>query len=138
MLGLRWLAGVQVRSRAEFLGGAYIRWWQFHLLLVTCVPFTTIVVGRYVSLAPAIWLYAGNTALLAVTSWRLLALTPDVENEHHRRGRQVAMLVLLVSALLCIGWSFVNSSQALWALTLNLVAPALIRRSGEPKSANTE
>lgn len=138
VLGLRWLAGVQVRSRAEFLGGAYVRWWQFHLLLVTCVPFTTIVVGRYASLAPAVWLYAGNTALLAVTSWRMLALMPDVENEHHRRGRQVAMLVLLASALLCIGWSFVNSSQAMWAFTLNLAAPVLVRRSSASSSANTE
>jgi len=28
-----------------------------HLLLVTCVPFVTMVVGRYGALAPAIWLY---------------------------------------------------------------------------------
>ena len=65
-----------MRSRAEFIEGAHLRWWQFHLLLV--------------------------------------------------------------SALLCIGWSFVNSSQAMWAFALNLVAPALIQRVGMPMSANTE
>lgn len=137
VLGMRWLSGLQVRSRAELIGGAYIRWWLIYLLLITCVPFTTIVVGRYASFAPAIWLYAGNTALLAGVSWRLLALTPDVEYEHHRQSRQASMLVLLITALLCIGWSFVNPSQSLWAFTLNLAAPAFVRRSDAQRPVNS-
>jgi uncharacterized membrane protein len=83
VLGLRWLAGAQVHVRSASLGGAaYIRWWLLYLLLVTCVPFTTIVVGRDASFAPAVWLYAGNTALMAVASWRLLRLTPQDERDH--------------------------------------------------------
>jgi len=137
VLGNRWLAGIQTRSRVESVGGSYIRWWLLYLLLITCVPFTTIVVGRYASLAPAIWLYAGNTALIAITAWRLLELTPEVEDERHRRERRFSLLVLLVSALACIGWSFVNSAEALLALLLNFAPPALIRwaRKAPPSSA---
>jgi len=135
VLGLRWLAFVQVRSRAELLGGPYIRWWLLTLLLITCVPFTTIVVGRYASYAPSVWLYGGNTALIAVASWFQLRLLPEVENDHHLQARQLALLLLLGSALLCIAWSFVNPSQALWALMLNLAAPALIRHRSASKTS---
>lgn len=127
VLGMRWLAGVQVRIRAEHLGGSYVRWWIFYLLLITCVPFTTNVVGRYASFAPAIWLYAGNTALIAIASWNLLRLAPDVENRGHRRGRQASSGVLFASALLCIGWSFFDPSWSLWAFLLNLATPLIVR-----------
>ena len=130
VLGLRWLSSVQVRSRAEALGGgSFIKWWLLQLLLITCIPFTTIVVGRFGQFAPAIWLYAGNTMLIAVASWRMLALTPELEHDHHLRTRQVSLLVLLASALMCIGWSFVSPPQSLWALALNLATPALSRLS---------
>jgi uncharacterized membrane protein len=129
VLGLRWLAAVQTRSRAELLGGAYIRWWLLHLLLITCVPFTTIVVGRYASLAPAVWLYAGNIGLLAAASWWQLNLLPDVDDDRHLRGRQVPSLLLLGSAVVCIVWSLFDSPHALWAFVLNLAGPALRRRS---------
>jgi uncharacterized membrane protein len=127
VLGLRWLSAVQVRTRAELLGGAYVRWWLWTLLLITCVPFTTMVVGRYASFAPAIWLYAGNTALIAVTSWLQLRFLPEVENDHHRDARQISLILLLGSALLCIILSFFNPAQALWALLLNLAGPSLVR-----------
>ena len=50
-LGLRWLSNVEVRSRAEYVNREYVNWWLLYLLLVTCVPFTTIVVGRFGHLA---------------------------------------------------------------------------------------
>jgi uncharacterized membrane protein len=128
VLGLRWLAAVQSHSRAERLGGAYIRWWMLQLLLITCVPFTTILVGRYASFAPAIWLYAGNTALIAVASWWQLKLMPEIEVDHHLRGRQISLVLLLLSALVCIAWSLFDPKDALWAFMLNLIGPALRRR----------
>jgi uncharacterized membrane protein len=128
VLCLRWLAAVRVRSRAELLGGAYIGWWMLSLLLTTCVPFTTIVVGRYASLAPAVWLYAGNVALLAVASWGQLRFLTEVE-EGHRLARQISVLLLLASAAACIVYSLFDSRNALWAFMLNLAGPALARRS---------
>ena len=50
-LGLRWLSNVEVRSRAEYVNREYVNWWLLYLLLITCVPFTTIVVGRFGHLA---------------------------------------------------------------------------------------
>jgi hypothetical protein len=35
---------------------------MLHLLLITLVPFTTMLIGRYPTLAPAVWFYAANTA----------------------------------------------------------------------------
>jgi uncharacterized membrane protein len=57
VLGLRWLASIEIRSRAEYYNRAYVNSWLFYLLLITCVPFSTIVVGRYGSLgwAPCYW-----------------------------------------------------------------------------------
>src|ERR1700742_4106814 len=57
VLGLRWLASIEIRSSAESYNRAYVNSWLFYLLFITFVPFTTIVVGRYGSLAPAVWLY---------------------------------------------------------------------------------
>ena len=52
VLGLRWLASIEVRTRAEYLDREYVNWWLFYLLLITCVPFSTIVVGRCASRLP--------------------------------------------------------------------------------------
>ncbi len=126
VLGLRWLSNIQVRSRGELVGREYVSWWLLYLLLITCVPFTTIIVGRFANLAPAIWLYAGNTILISAVSFRLMALTPGIEPDDHR-NRQVSLVLLIVSSMLAIGWSFVSPSRALWAMMLNFAAPAIIR-----------
>ena len=94
VLGLRWLANVEVRTRAEFVNREYVNWWLVYLLLITCVPFSTIVVGRFGHLAPAIWLYAGHTLLVAVIGLRLTAITPGLEPGDHLRDRQTFALLL--------------------------------------------
>jgi uncharacterized membrane protein len=56
VLGLRWLASIEVRSRAEYYKRAYVNSWLFYLLLITCVPFSTIVVGPYALISgPSRW-----------------------------------------------------------------------------------
>jgi uncharacterized membrane protein len=127
VLGLRWLSNIRVRSHVEVVGREYVNWWLLYLLLITCVPFTTIIVGRFANLAPAIWLYAGNTILISAVSFRLMALTPGIEPGDHLRDRQVSLILLIASSVLAIGWSFVSARQALWALTLNFAAPAITR-----------
>jgi len=54
VLGLRWLSNIHLRSREESCSRKYAEWWLGYHLLITCVPFTTIVVGRFVEFAPAI------------------------------------------------------------------------------------
>jgi uncharacterized membrane protein len=132
VLGLRWLASVQVRTGAEAFGRRYFKWWLVYLLLITCVPFSTIVVGRFANLAPAIWLYAGNLAMLGVASFGVLRHTPHVERDGSPRDRQVSLAILIASSLLAIAWSFVNPRQALLALALNALAPFAGRWIGPP------
>jgi uncharacterized membrane protein len=127
VLGLRWLSNVEVRSRAEYLNREYVNWWLLYHFLITCVPFTTIVVGRFAHFAPAIWLYAGQTLLMALVGLRLVFITPHLEMGDHLRHRQISGLLLIASSLLAIGLSFIDSRVALWALALNFAAP-LIRR----------
>jgi uncharacterized membrane protein len=127
VLGLRWISNVEVRTRAEYVSREYVNWWLLYLLLITCVPFTTMVVGRYAHLPPSIWLYAGNTLLIAAVSLRLIFITPDLEPGDHLRHRQMSAMVLIVSSLLSIVLSFVSSGLALWAFALNFAAP-LIRK----------
>jgi uncharacterized membrane protein len=63
-----------------------LEWALVHLLPVTLVPFTTTVVARYVSLAPAIWLYATNTILFALVAIRMNTLAQTDQD----RGRRIA------------------------------------------------
>jgi uncharacterized membrane protein len=128
VLGLRWLSNIQVRSQGEQFTRKYVVWWLFYLLLITCVPFSTMVIGRFASLAPALWLYAANTILVAAVSFRLIALAPEIEHDQHLRERIASLILLIVSSLLAIGWSFVSPHQALWAYALNIAAPWLARK----------
>ncbi|CAL77330.1 conserved hypothetical protein; putative membrane protein [Bradyrhizobium sp. ORS 278] len=123
VLGLRWLANVRVRSRADEVPRAYVRWWLLYLMLITCIPFTTTVVGRFAHFAPAIWLYAGHTLLIALISWRMVAMTPHLEPGDHLRDRQVSTMMLIVASALAILVSFVNPTRSLWAFALTLLAP---------------
>jgi uncharacterized membrane protein len=138
VLGVRWLAMLRLRGGPEDYGPSYARYLLAFLFLVTCVPFTTTAVGQHASLAPAIWLYAGNTALIGLLSFALLRHTPGLTDKPARRDREVAQAMLVGSALIAIGWSFVDPRQALLALALNLLSPALIRlsrRAGAPRRA---
>jgi uncharacterized membrane protein len=125
VLGLRWLSNIEIRSRAEYVSREYTNWWLLYLLLITCVPFSTIVVGRFGNFAPAIWLYAGHTLVIAAVGLRLVAITPDLEEGDHLHHRQLSGILLIVSSLLAFALSFVHPRLALWALALNLAAPLI-------------
>ena len=125
VLGLRWLANIEVRSRAEYFNREYVNWWLLYHFLITCVPFTTIVVGRFGHFAPAVWLYAGHTLLIAAVGLRLVAITPHLDQGDHLRFRQLSAMLLIVSSLFAIALSFVNVRIALWALALNFAGPMI-------------
>ena len=140
VLGMRWLANVQLRTREEFFGHEYVKWWMFYLFLITCVPFTTIIVGRYGYLAPAVWLYVGHTLLIALVGGRLVSLTPGLEPGEHLRHRQIGTIVLAASALLAFAISFFSPRDAIWAFALNLAVPAVTRfsrRKGDRQFSGT-
>jgi len=91
------------------------------------VPFSTIVVGRHASLAPAVWLYAGHLLLIALVSMRMMALTPHLEPGDHLRAKQMGAILLVGSALLTIVLSFVDLRIAMWGLARNFVQPVIAR-----------
>lgn len=138
VLGMRWLANVSVRAHAEYVGREYVHWWLFYLLLVTCVPFTTIVIGRFANFGPAIWLYSGHTLVMALVSLRLFVLTPEVEKGDHTIHRISSVVLLVVSSLLAMLLGAVAPHWALWAFMLNFAdAPIhwLISRWTKARSA---
>ena len=133
VLGSRWLDMVALRSRTELHQGAYIRWWLFYLLQITCLPFTTIVLGRHGNLPAAVWLYLFNTTLIAMAAWKMLQLTPQLEIEQLRHERKLRLGLLLLSVAACFAWSFWDSASSLWWLALNALPlrylPLIARKS---------
>jgi uncharacterized membrane protein len=125
VLGLRWLSNIELRNRAEYVDREYVNWWLLYQFLITCVPFTTIVVGRFAHIPPAIWFYAGHTLLIAMVGLRLVALTLQLEQGDHLHHRQISAWLLIVSSLLAIGVSFIDPRVALWALALNFAGPVI-------------
>ena len=91
VLGLRWLSNIEMRTRAEYVNREFVNWWLLYHFLITCVPLTTIVVGRFAHFAPAIWLYAGDTLLIALIGMRLVAIVPHLEKDDHLRHRQTIL-----------------------------------------------
>jgi uncharacterized membrane protein len=128
VLGLRWMSGVTIKIRSETVGANYALCWLGYLLLITCVPFTTIVVGRFPNHAPAVWLYAGNTALITVAAAAMMRLTPDIEPGRHVLIRHVSLAVLFASSAIAIVVSLFSPRLALWAFTLNLATGVFARR----------
>jgi uncharacterized membrane protein len=101
VLGLRWTGMVQMTPRGEHVGDAYTKWALLHLLLITFVPFTTGLVGRYVSLAPAVWVYAANTIAFALVAIRMISLTQPEHARSHLEDR-LGLIVLIGASLLTI------------------------------------
>src|ERR1700675_4105475 len=72
VLGSIWLAAIKLRSCAEFFDKQYVSWWLVQLLLATCVPFSSSVIGRFVNHAPSVWLYSANLAALGAVGLRMV------------------------------------------------------------------
>lgn len=128
VLGLCWLRNISLRRGGEAYGRAYVHWWLVYLLLVTFVPFAASIAGRFPSLAPAAWVYAGTTFSIALVALRMLSLTPDVEPAD-KRNQKMSLLVILVSSTIAVAWSFFKPEHALWFLATNLFVPYFTGRA---------
>ena len=53
VLGNNWLASIQLKSGEEFVSRSYAARSLLYLVLATCLPFSTTVLGRFGNLAPA-------------------------------------------------------------------------------------
>jgi uncharacterized membrane protein len=127
VLGLRWMSLAKLSRLHETVEDRYVHWSLLHLLLVTCVPFVTMVVGRYGALAPAIWLYCATTILAALVALRLATLTEPHIGKDDALDRRVGLIVIIVVSLMVLAFSFVQPKHAMWIYLLNIFAPAVRR-----------
>ena len=99
VLGQSWLAKVRVRMASEHVTRTYAVAWLANLFFITCVPFSTMLVGRYGDVPVAICVYAGNMGMNGVTALIMLLSM----REAHREGepeRLAGVLVLIISSAL--------------------------------------
>jgi uncharacterized membrane protein len=134
VLGLRWLASVRGRHQEGDYAFGYGKWWLLYMFLITCVPFTTIAMGRFIDLAPAIWLYAGNIAALSLVGLMLIRHTPGAPETHAMHDRRISARILLVASALSVAISFFAPRWALWAMVLTIASPQIARRTGRGKT----
>jgi TMEM175 potassium channel family protein len=119
VLGMSWLSSIKVRTEAESVGRPYAGTLLIYLLLVTCVPFSTLLVGRFAAFEAATAVYAVNLGLMAFVGYRLLSLTPNPQLDAQWHDRRIAMIVLMVSCALTLLVGLFAPRHALWCLMLN-------------------
>jgi len=133
VLGLRWMSLAKLSRLHETVEDRYVHWSLLHLLLVTCVPFVTIVVGRYGAFAPAIWLYCATTILAALVALRLATLAEPHIGTEDALDRRIGLTVIIVLSLMVAAFSFVQPKLAMWIYLLNIFAPAVRRWIPAPR-----
>lgn len=136
ILGRRWYGSLGDKGEASIVTYAFSRWWMFSMLLVTCFPFTTLVMGRYPGFAPAIWLYAGANLLMGLASYRLSMLMPEIHSHAIQRRRRIVIVALVAASLLAIAWSLWSPQYALLSYLLVFIIPRVFdiadKRRGHP------
>lgn len=127
VLAAQWRANIELR-RVEEVSLDVLGWSMAHLLFITCIPFSSSVVGHYGDLPPAVWLYAGNLIVVAALSLRLRV--SEILPEHRLRARvgHARILFFMASAVASILISLVAPGYAMYAYLLNIVAGPLAER----------
>ncbi len=125
VLSLHWIGIVRLAQPGETVSESYTRLALTHLFLITCVPFATMVVGRYTEFAPAIWRYAANMILLAMTALRMVALS--VTHPAEKQADRIGLLPLIAAVAVTVVLSFVAPKWALLGYLLNLADGPLRR-----------
>ena len=126
VLGANWRDLVKGRASHGEVSRRYINWGLAYLLLVTLVPFTTMVLGRFASIPPAVWLYSANLAGMAICAWRLWAALPAAERDRQGDVR-IGVVVFMLSAVLAVALSSLHTAWACLAFALNGITPPLER-----------
>jgi uncharacterized membrane protein len=125
VLGVRWRELVAERTTQHEVSKRYVNWSLANLLLVTFVPFSTLLIGRYASLAPAIWLYSANLAGMAICSWMIGRNAP--KGERSEAEETAALLVFLFAAGATAALGCLHTSWAPMGFALNALAPPIER-----------
>jgi uncharacterized membrane protein len=122
VLAGRWRVLIAGRTSHLAVGRRYVTWTLINLFLVTLVPFSTLVLGRYASLSPAIWLYTANLAGMAIAAWRVSRAAPHAEREEVGDGR-VGLVIFLISAAIVLALSVRHTPYAMLGFLLTAFSP---------------
>jgi uncharacterized membrane protein len=135
VVGLRWLGNSRLASGEDTVTGQFARWTLLHLFLITCLPFSTMLIGRYAELAPAIWVYAANMGIAALVSIRLnmIAERAGWYTEGLHQGT-LTLWLLFGTAVLSVLISFVDPTWAMLAYVLNFAGPFLPDDKGRKRA----
>jgi uncharacterized membrane protein len=122
VLAGRWRGMVHGRTSHAPVGRHYVNWLLIHLFLVTMMPFSTLVIGRFASLAPGIWVYTGNLVGLSVTAWLMSRSAPAPERDEVD-DNSVGLAVLLAAAAVVVALSFLHTAWATLGFLLSGLTP---------------
>ncbi|MGH6770171.1 MAG: TMEM175 family protein [Xanthobacteraceae bacterium] len=129
VLARRWVGLAKLSEPAD--ADRFARWALLHLFLIALIPFSTMLIGRFSELTPAIAIYAANTILAAVVMLRLLRLSGAPKSGD---DGPFGLVALVVVALISVGVSLVRPGDAMWAYLLLLLTPLAARWLPKPKS----
>jgi uncharacterized membrane protein len=133
VLAGRWRQLIYGRAHHEPVSGRYVQWSLVHLFLVTMMPFSTLMIGRFGSHAPALWLYTLNLVGLSLTIWLASLEAPVAEREEVEENR-MGLIMLLVAAAIVLALSFLHSAWASLGFLLTAFTPMAERLFDRSKS----
>lgn len=119
VVALRWMGMVQLAPRGEEVSDTYTKWAMVHLLLITLVPFTTMLIGRYPTMPPAVWLYAANTVGFALVALRMVSLAEHHPSEERKIEDRIGLGMLILSGVAAVLISFVEPKWAMAGFLVN-------------------
>ncbi|HZZ66785.1 MAG TPA: TMEM175 family protein [Phenylobacterium sp.] len=122
VLSGRWRQLVYRRTSHAPVERDYVQWSLMHLFLVTMMPFSTLMIGRFGSHAPALWLYTANLVGLSVTLWMASRSAPEAERAEIEDNR-MGLIMLLVAAAVVVALSFEHTAWAALGFLLTGLTP---------------
>ena len=126
VLGIRWISLSRLIDEQAKIDRPFVLLSIGHLFFITCMPFSTMVVGRFIDIPAAVWLYGANTIAAALM---VMVLVAHAEPRALLRNEIfLAMLWLLFVVALSVVASFYNTTLSMWLYALNILPPLFVRR----------
>lgn len=128
VLGIRWTSVTRVLDEEVTPDRPFVLISIVHLFLISCMPFSTMVIGRHPELPAAVWLYGANTAAAALAMIALVRRTEPHARALLRNEIFLSMAWLLVVVVLSLALSPFIAGKAMWLFALTALPPLVLRR----------
>jgi TMEM175 potassium channel family protein len=133
VLGIRWTSITRVLDEEAKLDRAFVILSIVHLFLISCMPFSTMVIGRYTDLPAAVWLYGVNTAAAAIVMLALVHRTEPNARALFRNEIFLSMVWLLFVVALSVAAGTYIAGKAMWLYVLTALPTIFVRRLLPPR-----